>query len=55
MTITELYQWASERKLENASVIIDYICNDDYYNYYNLLSKDDLTVQDGKVVIELDN
>lgn len=55
MTIAELYQWASERKLENASVIIDYIANDDYYNYYNLLSEDDLTVQNGKVVIQLEN
>lgn len=55
MTITELYQWASERKLENASVIIDYIASDNYYDYYNLLLKDNLTVQDGKVVIELEN
>jgi len=55
MTIAELYKWACERKLENLPVIIDYIGSDDYYNYYNLLSKDDLTVQNGKVVIQLEN
>lgn len=55
MTVAELYQWAHERKLENVSIIIDYICHDDYYNYYNLLSKDDLTVQNGKVIIQLEN
>ena len=55
MTIAQLYLWACERKLENAPVIIDYICNDDYYNYYNPLSKNDLTVQNGKVVVQVEN
>ncbi len=55
MTIAELYKWACERRLEKSPVIIDYICNDDYYNYRNPLSKKYLTVQNGKVVIQVEN
>ena len=33
MTVKELKEWLNICD-DNANVIIDYACNDDYYNYY---------------------
>jgi len=53
MTVKQLYEWALKCGYENSPIIIDYVCNDDWYNYYDLLTKDNITIQDDKIVLQI--
>ena len=39
MTVKEFYKYCKSHNAEDYHICIDYVCNDDWYNYESLVSK----------------
>lgn len=56
MTITDLYNWAKLHNVENKTLYIDFICDDDFYNYTGELKEDNLEIDStNRPIIEIVN
>lgn len=56
MTVKQLYEWAKKRNLTNAKIVINYVCDDDWYNLYDReLSHKDLMPEEDVVMFEIIN
>jgi hypothetical protein len=51
MTIKELYELAVEFGYENASVVINYECNDSWYDYYETVKEKEVDFDEYHIII----
>lgn len=52
VTVKELKKWLNKCN-ENATVIIDYTCNDDWYNYYGTI--EEIEIDENDLVLKISN
>ena len=55
MTIKDLYDMAKAIGIENATLTLDYQCNDDWYSYCNDINQDDIVFLDNEICISIEN
>lgn len=52
VTVKELKKWLNKCD-ENAIVIIDYTCNDDWYNYYGTI--EEIEIDENDLILKISN
>lgn len=56
MTVKELYDYAVRTGNKNAPIIINYRCNDGWYDYYGELKKEEVEQsRKNKLIITIEN
>lgn len=54
-TIEKLYQIAKARGYEDKPLKIEYLCDDDWYDYDNFLHESEILFVDNKAIITIKN
>lgn len=52
-TIEKLYQIAKSRGYEDKPLKLEYLCDDDYYDYENFLHESEILFIDNKAIISI--
>ena len=55
MTVKELYDYCVKYNCENSLLTLDYTCNDNWYDYYNSVKKEEIKITTGEVAITINN
>lgn len=55
MTIKQLYDFAVKTGHDNVPIILNYNCNDDWYNYREPIEKNDIELHGDKIMITIYN
>ena len=55
MTVKELYDYCVKHNCENSLLTLDYTCNDNWYDYYNSVKKEEIKITTGEVAITINN
>ena len=55
MTIKQLYDFSVKTGHDNVPIILNYNCNDDWYNYREPIEKNDIELHGDKIMITICN
>lgn len=50
MTVKELYEMAKEKHMEDAQLVLDYACNDCWYNYCEIINKNEINFTESVII-----